>query len=173
MELEKAKDLNYFELLEEKMEKEDHADVLIHPPFTYILPLVAGIVAHILAPFKIFSDSMFGHVSGWPLLTLGLLLVIWSMRTMLNAGEHFKVNEPTNKIVSHGPFSITRNPIYLSFNFVYLGIAFIVNTIWLIIFLPIAFITLHYGVILREEHYMKNKLGNEYLSYRKRVRRWI
>ena len=151
----------------------DHANALIHPPFTYILPLVAGIILHFIQPFSIFSNQVVGDFIGWPLLALGLLLAIWAMRTMINAGEHYKINKPTNKIVSHGPFSFTRNPIYLAFNLIYLGIAFNLNELWLISFSPIAFLTLHYGVILKEEQYMESKLGKEYLKYKERVRRWI
>jgi len=32
---------------------------------------------------------------------------------------------------------------------------------------------LTWGVILREERYLERKFGDEYLSYKSRVRRWI
>ena len=56
---------------------------------------------------------------------------------------------------------------------VYLGIAFQVNTLWPIVFLPVGIALLYYGVIAREESYMERVFGDEYLKYKARVRRWI
>ena len=32
---------------------------------------------------------------------------------------------------------------------------------------------MHYGVILREEVYLEQKFGDEYLRYKGKVRRWL
>jgi len=90
---------------------------------------------------------------------------------MYRAGVDPNAYTPTGHIVSAGPYAFSRNPIYVSFNLVYVGIALIVNTVWLIIFLPIAIAMLHYGVIAREESYLERVLGDEYLRYKARVRR--
>jgi protein-S-isoprenylcysteine O-methyltransferase Ste14 len=42
----------------------------------------------------------------------------------------------------------------------------------LLFVLPLAFL-LHFGVILREESYLERKFGEEYLFFKRQVRRWI
>jgi protein-S-isoprenylcysteine O-methyltransferase Ste14 len=55
----------------------------------------------------------------------------------------------------------------------YAGIAALANALWAIILLPVALLVIQRGVIEREEGYLERKFGEEYLSYKARVRRWI
>jgi len=45
--------------------------------------------------------------------------------------------------------------------------------LWAIVFLPVALLVIQRGVIEREERYLEHKFGEEYLSYKAGVRRWI
>ena len=63
--------------------------------------------------------------------------------------------------------------MYVTATVVYVGIAFVVNMVWPIVFLPFGIGLLYYGVIAREESYMEKVFGDEYLKYKARVRRWI
>jgi protein-S-isoprenylcysteine O-methyltransferase Ste14 len=72
-----------------------------------------------------------------------------------------------------GPFRYTRNPAYLSMTMMYAGIAALRNALWAIVVLPVALLVIERGVIEREERYLEGKFGEEYLSYKARVRRWI
>ncbi|KKS25833.1 MAG: hypothetical protein UU84_C0036G0009 [Candidatus Yanofskybacteria bacterium GW2011_GWC2_41_9] len=75
--------------------------------------------------------------------------------------------------MTSGPFQFTRNPMYLSLTSIYIGLSLIINTYWLLLFLPFVLIILHYGVILREEKYLEKKFKEEYVSYKSQVRRWF
>jgi protein-S-isoprenylcysteine O-methyltransferase Ste14 len=55
----------------------------------------------------------------------------------------------------------------------YTGIASLANALWAIILLPVALLVIERGIIEREERYLERKFGEEYLSYKARVRRWI
>jgi protein-S-isoprenylcysteine O-methyltransferase Ste14 len=55
----------------------------------------------------------------------------------------------------------------------YAGIAALRNALWAIVLLPVALLVIQRGVIEREERYLERKFGEEYLSYKARVRRWI
>ena len=103
----------------------------------------------------------------------GVLLLAWSVRTMSRAGVDPDPNEPTTAIVATGPYALSRNPIYVSFNVVYVGIAFMVNTVWPIAVLPVGIALLYYGVIARDESYLERVFGDEYRQYKARVRRWV
>ena len=56
---------------------------------------------------------------------------------------------------------------------IYTAIATLANALWAIVLLPVALLVIQRGVIEREERYLEGKFGEEYLSYKARVRRWI
>ena len=55
----------------------------------------------------------------------------------------------------------------------YVGVAILLNTAWPLLLLPLVLLVMHRGVILREERYLEQKFGDEYIDYKMRVRRWI
>ncbi len=152
----------------------DHAGVTVPSALTIVPPLVAGLLLHFLwTQLRFFSEWWIGHAVGWPLVVAGVLLLAWSVRTMSRAGVDPDPNEPTIAIVTTGPYALSRNPIYVSFNVVYVGITFMVNPVWPIAVLPVGIALLYYGVIARDESYLERVFGDEYRQYKARVRRWI
>jgi protein-S-isoprenylcysteine O-methyltransferase Ste14 len=56
---------------------------------------------------------------------------------------------------------------------IYAGIACLANALWAILLLPTVLKVIQRTVIEREERYLERAFGEEYLSYKTRVRRWI
>jgi len=54
-----------------------------------------------------------------------------------------------------------------------IGIAFVVDSFWIIIMTIPAVLIIHYAVIIKEETYLIKKFGDEYRRYMSSVRRWI
>jgi len=75
--------------------------------------------------------------------------------------------------VRSGPYEWSRNPIYLAFSVLQVGIAFWFNSLWMLATLVIAWGLMNWVVIPREERYLERKFGPEYLEYKAKVRRWI
>ena len=63
--------------------------------------------------------------------------------------------------------------MYLGFGLWTLGIAFLLNSVWMLLAVPIGLLLTDRFVIVKEEKYLERKFGDEYLSYKSRVRRWI
>ena len=92
---------------------------------------------------------------------------------MKAAGTNVSPHNPTLAIVKCGPYRFTRNPLYVSLCLLQLGISLRLND-WIALSLTLVlFGMLHYGVVLREEIYLERKFGEEYLAYKRSVRRWI
>ena len=102
-----------------------------------------------------------------------MLLAGWFEWAMRRADTLANLYKPVSHIATEGPFRYTRNPAYLSMTMMYTGIASLANALWAIILLPVALLVIQRGVIEREERYLERKFGEEYLSYKARVRRWI
>ena len=56
---------------------------------------------------------------------------------------------------------------------VYVGIALLSQALWVLLPLPFVLAIIDRGVIAREERYLERKFGQEYLDYKRRVRRWV
>ena len=76
-------------------------------------------------------------------------------------------------IVRTGPYRFSRNPIYLAFSLLQLGIAIWVNSLWLLATLVAAVALIHYVVVPKEEQYLERRFGTQYLEYKASVRRWL
>jgi protein-S-isoprenylcysteine O-methyltransferase Ste14 len=114
-----------------------------------------------------------GRILGLSLLGGGALLMSWFVWTMRRADTAIDPRKPVSRLVVEGPFRYTRNPSYLSMAMIYAGLVSLANALWAILLLPAALIVIQRGVIEREERYLERKFGEEYLSYKARVRRWI
>ncbi|HEY5595406.1 MAG TPA: methyltransferase, partial [Nitrospiria bacterium] len=92
---------------------------------------------------------------------------------MIRVGTHVDPFKPTTALATDGPFRFTRNTLYLSLTLLYGGITLFVNLPWALLFLPIVLLIMRIGVIDREERYLEQKFGEDYLRYKRSVRRWF
>jgi protein-S-isoprenylcysteine O-methyltransferase Ste14 len=110
---------------------------------------------------------------GAALLAAGIALFAGSAARFRAAGTPVPARKPTTAIVRTGPYRFSRNPIYLAFSLIHLGIASWANSVWLLATLVGAVALIHYVVIRREERYLERLFGAEYLAYKASVRRWL
>jgi protein-S-isoprenylcysteine O-methyltransferase Ste14 len=92
---------------------------------------------------------------------------------MRGADTTLDVDKPASSLVQDGPFRYSRNPGYLSLAMIYAGIAILWNALWAILFLPLLVLVTQRELIEREERYLERTFGEEYLAYKRRVRRWV
>ncbi len=148
------------------------AGVIAPPPLIYAAGLAAGFLFHMAFPFHIPSSAV-PAVLGLCLIGTGILLAVAGFRAMSRVDTHVDPFKPTTALATDGPFRFTRNPLYLSLTLLYGGIALLVNVPWAILFLPIVLLIMRRGVIDREERYLEQKFGEDYLRYKRNVRRWF
>ena len=153
-------------------DEQDKAGVLAPPPLIYLAALVFGLLLNRRSPTT-FLPRTIARILGWPLLGAGVLLAGWFEWAMRRADTPTNPYKPVSHLATEGPFRYTRNPAYLSMTMMYAGIAVLRNALWAIILLPVALLVIERGIIEREERYLERKFGEEYLSYKARVRRWI
>ena len=81
--------------------------------------------------------------------------------------------EEVNKLVTSGIFKYSRNPMYLGMLMIILSISIFYLNIFSML-TPFLFILwINKFQIKREEDFLTEKFGEEYLSYKKKTRRWI
>lgn len=111
---------------------------------------------------------------GIVLIALGLAVSAWGVLTFRRAGTEVMPSSPTNKtLVTHGPYAITRNPMYVGMVTLTLGIAFFVGAPLLYAAPVLLFLLDNFVIIPFEEAKMERQFGEAYRAYKARVRRWI
>jgi len=106
-------------------------------------------------------------------MALAVSIAAWAVATFRRHGTQVDPLGKVSTIVSSGPYRVTRNPMYLSLMVLYCGGILAFHLAWSVALLPVVFLALHYGVIVREERYLRANFGEPYAEYCRQVRRWL
>jgi protein-S-isoprenylcysteine O-methyltransferase Ste14 len=145
---------------------------IMRPPLVYLGAIALGLVLHFAWPVRLVSRAA-GMPLGGTAVLVAVALFLYAVHTFRNAGTPVPGNRPTTTIVRTGPYRWSRNPIYLSFSLLQLGLAFWANSLWLLVTLIGAVALMSLVVIPREEHYLETRFPSDYLPYKASVRRWL
>jgi protein-S-isoprenylcysteine O-methyltransferase Ste14 len=145
---------------------------VLRPPLIYLVSIATGLALHWAWPRPLLSGVRLGPLGG-VLAVASLLLFGYSVQRFRAAGTPVPARKPTTAIVTTGPYRFSRNPIYLAFSLLQLGIAIWVGSWWLVATLAAAVAIIHYVVVPREERYLEARFGAEFQDYKASVRRWF
>ena len=151
-----------------------------HLPLYGVGPIYVGIIFiltilfSILSYMKILPYLQF-DIMKIPFIILGVLLIILGIFIWYLGAIKSKLDDNIikNKLVTTGIYSYTRNPLYTAFIFIFTGILFIMNNLYLLILPFIYWLLLTIFMINTEEKWLKDLYGREYIEYCKRVNRCI
>jgi protein-S-isoprenylcysteine O-methyltransferase Ste14 len=134
-------------------------------------PHIAGIlvsgVLHLARPWKLPRGRWLYSGVGWTLAGTGIAISASAVRTVSDVDL-----ERPSTLISTGPYAISRNPMYVGWTLLYLGAGLVTRNAWMVASLPIVAGIIHRDV-LREEHTLEQAFGEEYLRYRKLIRRYL
>ncbi|MFQ5932033.1 MAG: methyltransferase family protein [Nitrospiraceae bacterium] len=154
------------------MSDKDISRPVAPPPIIYLVCVLVGFGLDQLSPQPLLAQTV-QYTVGFAIIAVSFLLFGLALREFANSKTSVNHHTPTTAIVSTGPFGYSRNPIYVSMTMLMVGIATVVDSVWILVMAVPAVVITHYFVILREEVYLERKFGDEYLSYKSTVRRWV
>lgn len=136
---------------------------------TYIVP-VAEVVS-ILQKWTVFPTAvrMIGCCAG----TAGTAIFVISVLTMKDSWRAGVSRTDETALVTEGIYQISRNPAFLGFDLVYIGILMMFFNRLLFIASVFAILMFHLQIVNVEEDFLLERFGDEYLSYKKKVCRYI
>lgn len=147
--------------------------VLLPPPLLFLCALVVGAAAATLCG-SAFVPGGISAILGVCIGVASLILIVWSVRLFRRAGTSFLPASVASTMVVRGPYRYSRNPMYLGMVGGLMGLSFIMQSVVFGLFSVVFFmVSVHYGVILREEKYLTLRFGEPYRDYMRRVRRWL
>ena len=97
------------------------------------------------------------------------LIAVVTMRDSWRAGIPA---EDETTLVSDGIYKYSRNPAFLGFDLMYIGVLFAYFNLALLVLTAIVVVTLHMQ-ILQEEKFLSGAFGEEYREYKKRTGRYL
>jgi protein-S-isoprenylcysteine O-methyltransferase Ste14 len=150
----------------------DHADVKIPPPILTVIHIGIAYVAKWAIPIPVPMPDLLRNI-GFALVVVGFLLGVAAFMEFRRSRTTVDPHGSVTSIISSGIFRFTRNPIYLGFVLMLIGLPLNSGTYWGIVLAPVFIHLMNRLVIEREEAYLEKKFGAVYTGYKSRVRRWL
>lgn len=145
------------------------------PPLIYLGAIAASIVLGLFYPLPwiggLLADLLFAI--GWLVLLAVVALWFSAIRTMIRAKTTLNPNGTPEHLITRGPFSISRNPIYLANTLLLIGVGLVGGMAWFLLLAFAAAFATSRLAIRREEKTLADRFGKRYRDYAKRVRRWV
>lgn len=105
--------------------------------------------------------------------TVGVGFFVASVLTMRDNWRAGVSETDRTELVTEGVYQLSRNPAFLGFDLVYLGILLMFFNPALMVISLFAMLMFHLQIVNVEEDFLLVTFGEDYLAYRKRVRRYL
>lgn len=144
----------------------------IFPPTHFYTYLLIAAVLHFILPIKQIIFSPYNFL-GIILMVVGIILNMLADRIFKKLKTTVKPDQKPTTLINHGPFKISRNPMYLGMALFLAGEGILLGSVMSFVGVLLFVVAMENYFIPDEEKAMTEAFGEEYSSYKKKVRRWI
>ena len=142
------------------------------PTIYLLIAILLCLALHFFIPILYIIPSPWNLLGLVPLL-LGIWINLSADRAFKQAKTTVKPFEESNSLIREGVFRFSRNPMYLGFVGILLGISFLLRSVSPYFVVVVFAIFINEMFIQVEERMLETKFGDEWKHYRSRVRKWI
>ncbi len=144
----------------------------VMPPVYFLFTVLLIAALHWFLPIAKLIDAPLSYI-GLLITGSGFIIVVVPARAFQTHATTIRPFEESDVLVTDGFYRITRNPMYLGMVIILVGVAIFLGT--LASFLPIPFFVMliQRRFIQKEEAMLAESFGDQYIEYKKSVRRWI
>ena len=149
-----------------------HIKTKIPPPLVALtFGLLINYTKDIFPKIEIRNEIIFGSF----MIIIGLIIILSAIILFKKYQTTITPLNPFNatKLITDGIYKFSRNPMYLGLLLVLLGISIIINLTGGFFLIPLFILYLNLFQIIPEENAMLDLFNDEFLEYKKNVRRWI
>jgi protein-S-isoprenylcysteine O-methyltransferase Ste14 len=133
-------------------------------PEASLARIAAGVALEHVRPWRLKRAR---RSAGCSIIAAGSMIIA----TSLKAAGTTELDLP-QRIVTTGPYAVTRNPMYAGWMLLHLGIGVITRSGWILATVPLAGAAIHRDVV-SEERRLTEKFGDEYVQYCATVGRYL
>ena len=145
---------------------------LVHPPVVALMFIVIAYLLGRFAPLSFNVPAIVRYI-GLALTFIGFLFGIGALIEFRKARTTLDPHGSAQQLVTSGIYRFTRNPIYLGFLLMVIGLPLNSGLYWGIGLAPFYVFMMNRLIIQHEEAYLERKFGKTYTGYISRVRRWL
>ncbi len=136
---------------------------------TYLLPVMQVIsIVFYAGTYHVVVRSI-----GMVITASGVIAFILSVLQMKDNWRAGVQREEKTNLVTMGIYSVSRNPAFLGFDLMYIGILFSFFNLYLCFVTSFALVFFHLQIVNVEENFLLEEFGDEYIKYKKKVCRYL
>jgi len=144
----------------------------VHPPLVALIYIVIAFLLGRFVQLPFAVPAILRNI-GFALTFIGFLFGVGAFIEFRKARTTLDPHGSVKQLVTAGVYRFTRNPIYLGFLLMVIGLPLNSGLYWGILTAPFFVMTINRLVIEREEAYLEKKFKAQYTDYKSRVRRWL
>ncbi len=147
---------------------------IVPAPLLVVFCLGGGWLAHHFYPVPFLPDlGVAAPVLATGVCVAALAIGLAGVREFHRHGTPTSPFKPTTRFVTSGVFRHTRNPMYLGFVMLTVGVAVAVNSLAFLLAAVFLAALLQLAVITPEERFLSATFGEAFETYRSHTRRWL
>lgn len=127
--------------------------------------------------FSIFTNTYFDLIwlraAGIILGISGIGVFTVSVLTMRDSWRAGVPKDERTELITYGIYAYSRNPAFLGFDLIYIGILLMFFNWGLFVITLLAVVMLHLQIVNVEEDFLTTAFGDDYLTYKQKVFRYI
>ena len=145
------------------------------PPSIFVFGFGIGWYIARYFPFRLLSQKYreTEMIFGWILILIGFGIMFTALIAFILARTAIMPNLPAKRLLTSGPYRLSRNPMYVGLTIAYVGGILLTNIGWCLLILIVVLIVFEKVIIPHEERYLQSAFGEVYSEYANRVRRWF
>ena len=144
----------------------------VYPPTWLLLAIILIVLMRFLVPGACLLRWPL-HLLGLPLAIGGLAIACWASWLFQRAETGIRPDHQPSVLVATGPYRFSRNPMYLGFVALLLGLAVGLGNVLSFVVVAAYAVLMDRCFIRPEETQMQRAFRQGYAVYKARVRRWI
>lgn len=139
----------------------------------FFFAVILGIIFDRIFPTDLFNGTLYQNI-GLFLIIIGSIIVYWSQKT--TGGQKNNPNKTTSRDINffyRGPYKYTRNPTNFGLTILVLGLGFVINSSFSVIFIVITYFISRFIFIKKQDLILEEKYGDTWKEYKKKVKDWV
>lgn len=144
----------------------------VMPPVYFLGAMLSMMALHVLVPVLGRIGGVWQY-AGAGVMVASMIFMVVSARLFDKLGTTIKPFEESSTLAVTGPFTISRNPMYLGMLGALVGLALVLGTASPVVVIPLFAWIITTRFIVAEERALEARFGSRYTEYKNLVRRWI
>lgn len=144
----------------------------IVPPVYVLLSMIAMALLDRYAPLAQVIPPPYSYAGG-VVLILGIAIAVINATVFRSAGTPVVPFHKSTTLVTAGSYNYTRNPMYIGLVTGLVGIAILFGSASAFLPIPVFIVIIQEWFIKGEEKFLEEIFGDQYVQFKRRVRRWI